>query len=127
LLSALGLHGILSHYGFPRVTGSYALRLMTWRDLDIPRERSDVGLVVLWLGGRLVECLSPVRMHYRNERLARTQGLPNGLYCGIYLGDERAGAWKIGIRAVDSRECDRLTAFIDSIAGRLTPKLRHRI
>lgn len=37
-----GLLGILSNYGNPVPTGSYVLELMTWRDLDIYLETSEI-------------------------------------------------------------------------------------
>jgi hypothetical protein len=30
-------------------------------------------------------------MSFRNELIAKTKGLPTGLYWGIYFGNERAG------------------------------------
>jgi hypothetical protein len=69
---------------------------MTWRDLDIHlvREQADVRAFFA-LGGEIAALLAPPRMHFRDESRQRTPGLPPGFYWGVYLGDERAGAWKI--------------------------------
>src|SRR5689334_17744917 len=97
-----GLHKILSAFGHPHYTGSYALKLMTWRDLDIYLQYENISEEKFFeLGAEIVASFQPVKMSFRNERLARTQGLPPGLYWGIYLGDEKAGAWKIDIWAMN--------------------------
>ncbi len=71
--------------------------------------------------------LSPVRMSFRNERIAQTPGLPCGLYWGVYLGNEREGAWKIDIWAVGSDECQRILKYCSDLTERLTPMTRLRI
>jgi len=43
--------------------------------------------------------MKPHRMHLRDECAVGTPGLPRGFYWGVYLGDERSGAWKIDILA----------------------------
>jgi hypothetical protein len=76
-----GLQAVLSQFGEVSVIGSYALRLMAWRDLDIevvPDEPSRRAFFDL--GYRVAECLLPTRMHYRDETVAQTPGLPGGLY-----------------------------------------------
>lgn len=128
LLWSRGLHALLSQFGTPHVEGSYILQLMTWRDLDIYLVGDQIPISSFFeLGGRIAERFSPVKMSHRNECLARTPGLPQGLYWGVYLGDERAGAWKIDIWAVEAGEYERLNAFSRSIAIRLTDETRRRI
>lgn len=97
-LLASGLQTILSDYGTVHLIGSYALHLMVWRDLDIHIVQADLDKKKFFeLGGRIAALLNPQRMHYRDETIAATQGLPSGLYWGVYLGNEREGAWKIDI------------------------------
>jgi len=128
LLWSRGLHSLLSLYGTPQVGGSYGLRLMAWRDLDVYLVSANLTVPSFFdLGTRLAELLSPVKMTFRNEHLWKTPGLPRGLYWGIYLGDERAGAWKIDVWGVDQDEYDRATAASREIAGRLTDEYRNRI
>src|SRR5688500_8193348 len=98
ILYGQGLFDILSAYGKPYIAGSYALDLMTWRDLDIYLEGEELNdLDFFQLGASISMNLKPVKMSFRNELIAKTKGLPNGLYWGVYLGDERSGAWKIDI------------------------------
>jgi hypothetical protein len=124
-----GLHCLLSGYGEVHPTGSYALQLMVWRDLDIYLVSPGITVGAFFrLGHQVASLLEAPRMHYRNERISATPGLPrDGLYWGIYLGDERAGAWKIDLWALDEEEHDRLHAHQDAIEERLDVETRYRI
>jgi hypothetical protein len=122
LLFEKGLFGILNQFGEPHISGSYSLDLMTWRDLDIYLEVEHISESDFFkLGGMIASAFSPVKMSFRNEKLAKTNGLPDGLYWGIYLGNERAGAWKIDVWAMDKSECNRLLKHCDLIQDDLTP------
>jgi hypothetical protein len=101
---------------------------MTWRDLDIYLETDLISEQRFFqLGGELSAALSPLRMHFRNERIAKTEGLPDGLYWGIYLGAERQGAWKIDVWAVCADECDRLIKYCETIREQLDDTLASAI
>ena len=123
-----GLLSLLSKYGKPYITGSYALNLMTWRDLDIYLE-SDVTTepVFFNLGAEIKSILHPVKMNYRNEIKDRTPGLPTGLYWGIYLGNEREGAWKIDIWAMNKKECRHRIAFCDDLLAQINDDAKEMI
>jgi hypothetical protein len=71
--------------------------------------------------------LSPHRMHYRDETYVATQGLPKGLYWGVYLGDERAGAWKIDVWMTDADGFESPRAHGESIRARLSEATRASI
>ena len=66
-------------------------------------------------------------MHFRDETTEQTPGLPRGLYWGIYLGDERKGAWKIDIWATSRADFEPSRQFSEKIQQRLTPDTRERI
>lgn len=120
LVYKMGLSTVLESFGKIHISGSYALDLMTWRDLDIYLETDLISEQRFFqLGGELNAMLSPLRMHFRNERNAKTDGLPDGLYWGIYLGDERQGAWKIDVWAVCEKELDRLIKYCEAIREQL--------
>lgn len=123
-----GLQALLAKYGEVHLVGSYALRLMTWRDLDIHlvQERPDVK-TFFDLGHEIAALLRPHRMHFRDESLVRTPGLPKGLYWGIYLGDERAGSWKIDVWSTDREEFDVVRRFSDQLSSRLDDESRNVI
>jgi hypothetical protein len=125
---ASGLRAVLARHGEPHVIGSYSLRLMTWRDLDIHLVRDELDVQAFFaLGGELATLLKPHRMHFRDETLVRTSGLPQGLYWGVYLGDEKAGAWKIDVWASGREDFESVRRFNDGIAARLTDDTRAAI
>jgi hypothetical protein len=127
-LLASGLRQALGEYGEVHVVGSYALRLMVWRDLDIHIVREPLDREAWFaLGGRIAALLRPPKMHFRDETVAHTPDLPAGFYWGIYLGDERAGAWKIEVWATDRAGFDGPRRFGEQIAARLTPAKRAAI
>jgi hypothetical protein len=123
-----GLLALLGRYGEPHVIGSYSLRLMTWRDLDIHLVPDTLDVQAFFaLGGELAALLEPHRMHFRDETVVGTPGLPEGLYWGVYLGDEKAGAWKIDVWATDREDFEPVRRFNDGIAARLTDDTRAAI
>lgn len=127
-LLASGLRDILSGHGEVHVIGSYALDLMTWRDLDIHLVRDTTDVADFFaLGSRIEALLHPPRMHFRNELAAGTPGLPRGFYWGIYLGDERAGAWKIDLWQTDAARFEPVRQFGAALAARLSDETRHAI
>ncbi len=123
-----GLRDLLAEYGAVHAMGSYALRLMVWRDLDIELVPPDLERTKFFqLGARLADRLQPVRMSFRDETLACTEGLPRGLYWGVYLGDERRGAWKIDIWAVEAEHHQASWRALDALRNRLSQASREAI
>src|SRR5688572_19846823 len=114
-----GLQTILGSHGEVHVVGSYALGLMTWRDLDIHVVRQDLDVGAFFdLGREIACCLKPHRMHFRDESSVGTPGLPRGFYWGIYFGDERNGAWKIDIWQTDRQAFDLVRRFGEDLSAR---------
>ena len=79
------------------------------------------------MGSEIATAFQPVKMSFRNERIAKTKGLPNGLYWGIYLGNERKGAWKIDIWAMSKKECGERIQFCKELERKLTPEAKQTI
>ena len=123
-----GLRTLLAENGDVHVVGSYTLGLMTWRDLDIHVVRDDPDVEMFFhLGGRIAALLHPHRMHFRDESRVRTPDLPRGFYWGVYLGNERRGAWKIDIWQTNQDSFDAVRRFGDSISARLDATSRQAI
>ena len=123
-----GLLAMLEEYGEPHVSGSYALDLMVWRDLDVYLAADLMSEARFFeLGGRLAETLAVSRMHFRNERLAQTAGLPRGLYWGVYFDLMEDIHWKLDIWCVPRDECRRLLTHCQEIQGALTDGSRDAI
>jgi hypothetical protein len=121
ILYEQGLLKLLEEFGEPKVSGSYSLDLMTWRDLDIYLVTANIKSIDFFkLGSGIHSLLNPIKMSFRNETIANTSGLPYGLYWGVYLGDERKGAWKIDVWAVEKKEYDRLDKFFIQLKNQLT-------
>jgi len=115
-----GLRSILSRHGEVHMVGSYALGLMTWRDLDIHIVREDLDVRAFFdLGSEIAGRMKPHRMHFRDESTVGTAGLPRGFYWGIYLGDERSGAWKIDIWQTNQQAFELVRRFGDDLSARL--------
>jgi hypothetical protein len=101
---------------------------MAWRDLDIYLVSDEVLLPDFFhMGSQIAELLTPTKMHFRNEREAKTEGLPEGLYWGIYLGNEKEGAWKIDIWTVNNEQYRKLEGYCRDIERRMTATLREKI
>ena len=123
-----GLLNILQEYGLPTVSGSHALDLMTWRDLDIYlTAEALIEERFFELGGRIAAVLSPSRMQFRNERVAHTQGLPLGLYWGVYFDLSENQSWKVDIWCIEGEECRRMLSHASSLLEKLTPANRQTI
>src|SRR5207253_4726911 len=128
LLSGTGLKDLLSRAGVVHVGGSYALRLMTWRDLDVYLEAPGITVPQFFaLGSRVAELLDPWKMFFTNNRGRLDAKYPPALYWGIRLGDIRKGAWKIDLWAMDSAACHSALENCDRVAARLTPESRQMI
>jgi hypothetical protein len=128
LLTGTGLKDLLSRSGVFHIGGSYALRLMTWRDLDIYLEAPGITVAQFFaLGTRIAELLEPWKMFFTNNRGRLEAKYPPALYWGIRLGDVRRGAWKIDLWALDPSACREALANCDRIARRLTPESRQVI
>ena len=118
-----GLRDLLETFGEVHLTGSYTLELMTWRDLDIHIVRESLDRVSFFeLGGRIADLLEPHRMHFRDETIGETPGLPLGVYWGVY-----AAAWKIDVWASSREDFEPVKRFCDRIGERLTPETREAI
>ena len=114
LLEEKGLRALLASCGTIHVSGSYALELMVWRDLDVYLATRQ------WTIDR----------HFQlGQRIAVPRGDRDAveLYWGVVLGDVLAGAWKIDLWAVDPDTCAALLRHCDSIAARLTDRSRRAI
>jgi len=128
VLIALDLLNYLSRYGHPRVVGSVALGLMTWRDIDIDLEvTGDLREEGFWetakhlLGQDNVTLLTLV-----DNRQLIEKNRPLSMYIGIkYLGVDQT-VWKIDLRFVS--EMDAIAQkYIEAIRSKLTTETRNYI
>jgi len=128
LLSDRWLLALFAEYGTVHLSGSYALQLMTWRDLDIYMEAPNITVDEYFeLGRQIYRLLTPKKMHFNDHRENLLEGGIKGLYWGLYLGDERKGAWKIDLWTFDSATCRNRLMHNEGIRNRLTPETRTAI
>jgi hypothetical protein len=128
LLEQYRLRQILSQYGWPHAQGSYALRLMTWRDLDIYLESANMSVGLFFeMGSQIAQSLKPIRMSFRNNRLEASSDLPNGLYWGVRVGSAGPEGWKIDIWALEETEFRQKLSFHQHLERRLTSASRESI
>lgn len=128
LIHRNGVGAILREYGDVYVGGSYALHLMTWRDLDIYLKAPDLPVErFLDLGHRIGALLMPWKMSFTNHReFPSTEGIP-GLYWGIRLGDVKAGAWKIDLWALQPETWQQQIEKVQRLGSQLTGEQRSTI
>lgn len=128
LLSRHGIPGILREFGKPHVSGSYALRLMTWRDLDIYLELAAVDVPrFLALGLRLGEALRPRKLSFTDHVHFPATEPVAGLYWGVQTGALDAGGWKIDLWGATGDVVSERLSHCDSLAAALTPARRRVI
>jgi hypothetical protein len=87
ILADSGIGAILAEYGYQPV-GSYAMRTMAWRDLDLQLVEDPPSRGVKWdFGTRLAETGWCVRLQFEDFRPQQAPDLPRGLYWGARLVD----------------------------------------
>ncbi|WP_110114707.1 hypothetical protein [Bacillus sp. CGMCC 1.16541] len=127
LLDDYHLLSILKKYGNPLIIGSYDLDVMTWRDIDV-----YIGNDVMFedaffrLGRELTMRFEPKKMIYRNERIAKTPHLPNGLYWGMYA-DSLEKEWKFDIWLVSTELVRQQLKKQQQLKSMLTDEKRNLI
>jgi hypothetical protein len=127
ILYGLGLFDILGKYGNPQVSGSYLLKLMTWRDLDIYLESNSIGTEAFFeLGKEISTKLNPSKMSFRNELIGKTPHLPKGLYWGVHTNFLEQ-KWKIDIWAIDSKEVKKKQSEVEEIQFKIDHSKRQLI
>lgn len=127
-LLASGLREILTDYGEVHIIGSYALRVMVWRDLDIVLKMPRIDRHAFFeLGSRVSHLLHPYKMFLTDYTAGPSEYDFHGLYWGIRVGDLHEGAWKIDLHAEDHERCQDMLDQCKALASRLTPDTQRRI
>ena len=110
----------LNKYGNPVIIGSYALNLMTWRDLDLHLETNEMSEKKFFeLGEEIASILKPHRMHFRNGFISKSPNFPKGFYWGIYSDLKFSEVWKIDIWAMDSKQIKKGQKEFDDLKSKI--------
>jgi hypothetical protein len=125
LLARHGILTILRDFGQPHLSGSYSLRLMTWRDLDIYLEMQSLDTrLFLELGKRLGHALKPRKLSFTDHVNFPTTEAVSGLYWGIQTDSLSGGGWKLDIWGVSPPVCAERLAHVDLLKEAMSPQMR---
>jgi len=121
LLFKKGLYKILEKYGTVLLTGSYSLKLMYKKDLDISLVSPNLSVKEFYkMGGEISEIIQPHSVYYRNTKVKRISGRPdNALYFGFIFDD-----WKIDLWVVDKDRAEGSEIYSNNILKKLTDEKR---
>jgi hypothetical protein len=128
VLEALNLLHFLSKYGRPKIVGSVALGLMTWRDIDIDLEiTGKIRDEDFWQTAKYLLAQDEVTLIILvdNRKMIEKNRPPSMYIGGKYQADEGA-IWKIDIRFVSEQHAIA-QKHIDSISSKLTDGRRRAI
>ncbi len=128
VLESLHLIGLLSRYGQPRIVGSVALGLMTWRDIDVDLEIT--GEIVddhFWQVARHVLAQDGVTLvSLVDNRKGFEYECPPSMYIGVKWRSDDGAEWKMDIRFVSEQHAIAHD-YVESIRSRLTDGKRSAI
>ncbi|MFO7973842.1 MAG: hypothetical protein R6V12_04330 [Candidatus Hydrogenedentota bacterium] len=131
LLERSGLGAILRGYGKVHFTGSYALDLMAWRDIDV-----QLVLFEMWdpldaffaLGHQIAKLRGVFHMTFDNHLRRPAPHLSAGLYWGIRMIDPDTDAeWNIDVWAVDDAHAQQNDGLMQRIRAALDDDARRRL
>ena len=124
LLVRHGLLDLLASFGTPHVSGSYSLRLMTVRELDIYLEMPTLDAAMFFrLGERLAETLRPHKMSFADYvHFQPMRGL-----CWSIQTNQTILAWRLHLWAVTATMCAERLAKCAAMGARLTAERRMAI
>jgi hypothetical protein len=116
-----GLFDLLSKYGKPLITGSYALNLMTARDLDIYLESKHTTIEDIYkLTIEIMSCFNPVWFEAKRER---TSKLPC-FFIGFESLSLKNKLWNFDIWFQPKNIFKRQILYQNSLSAKMT--LQHR-
>lgn len=131
ILESKGIDAALGKIGHLFYTGSYALDLMTWNDIDMQ--------VVLNEDIKPIEALSSIfnliakDPDFIESQMIHFQGkykpkMPRGVYLGLKLNcPELGGYWKLDIWSLAKSDFDKNRSLIETLSSKLNPKNRDLI
>lgn len=109
-------------------TGSYALDLMTWNDIDMQ--------VVVKNGTNAIEALGSIFNHLMNDpgfieaQIIHFRGnykpkMPRGVYLGIKMDyPDLGGIWKLDIWSLAKQDFEKNRVLIETLKSKLDPQNR---
>lgn len=131
ILDKLNLLDFLSKLGNAKIVGSFALGLMTWKDIDIDltvdelKENNYFQAVQYLFSNPEVKRLILSDNRILSEKL-KAQGIPGSMYLGVFAKGKEDSEWKIDIRFVKD-SLVRAEKYIEEIQNKLNDENREII
>ena len=126
-----GVDKILRSYGKVHYTGSYALDLMAWPDIDITMllDGDPYSFDNFFaMGKQLAQVAGVDKIEYWNSMNWDVHNLPKGLYWGVRLDTGTWDVpWKIDVWATNETEFKRNQELMKRLSGELNPEARKLI
>ena len=128
VVKALDLLPFLSKYGRPRIVGSVALGLMTWRDIDIDLEiTGEIRDQDFWKTAKYLLAQDKVTLVILvDNRKMIEKNRPPSMYIGGKVQADDGAIWKLDIRFISEQHAIA-QKYIDSISSKLTDGRRRAI
>lgn len=131
ILFERGVDAILRRYGKVHYTGSYALDLMAWPDIDITMllEGDPYNFDTFFeMGKQLARVKDVDKIEYWNSLNWDVENLPKGLYWGVRC-DTRTWQvpWKIDIWATNEDEFKQNQVLMKRLSAEITDEARNLI
>lgn len=125
------LEAAIREFGELFYTGSYALDLMTWNDIDMQvvlKEGFDPKKSILKLFNTLScdeDFIEGQVIHFKGSYKPK---LPRGVYLGLKLNcPSHGGLWKLDIWCLDKPDFDKNRELIEILGAKLDPVTRELI
>ena len=128
VLETIDLLNYLSKFGQPKIVGSVALGLMTWRDIDIDCEvLGKIKEEDFWESAKYFLAIENVRLiTLVDNRQSIEKNRPPSMYIGGKYQSIDGAIWKIDIRFVSEQHAIA-QKYLDAISSRLTKENRKAI
>jgi hypothetical protein len=124
VLGMIRLAELVRPYGMITPTGSYALDVMAYPDIDVYIPRVSVN-VIFEIGAAIAEVEEVRQVVFEKSN---DPSLPDGLYLKprIYYGDW-GRPWKVDIWSINDETLQSKIAMMDGFCRKMTPVLREMI
>ncbi len=128
LLHDVGLAALLSHYGGVFPTGSYAMDLMTWRDLDLYLDIANVGKSRVYdLVHEMAVLLQPFWLEAKSMIENPEPDFPRGYFIGMETRIIGPDPWNIDLIVMSLEDILRAQAEVEERTRALRPEMRKAV
>lgn len=128
VLEKIGLIPLANKYGELFFTGSYALNLMTWNDIDMQivfQQGRDPKEAFLEIFGHFVktpEFIKAEVIHFTGDYKSF---MPRGFYLGMHMNfSELGGIWKLDLWALSEKDFQKNRSLLEALEEKITPESR---